>query len=107
MSDPAPTDPAPPDAAANQDGKVHDLGRQVETGLQRVRRMRYEMHALAHEQVEILTRDIATMAERAAEIAAGGDAYPIGVRELCTRLADDFALQAQTLQAILERAPED
>ena len=104
MPDPAPTDPAPADDAA---GNVHELGRQVETGVQRVRRMQHEAHVLAHEQIEILTRDLVALAERAAEIAEGGEAYPIGVRELCTRVAEELTSQAQTMQAILERAPED
>src|SRR5208283_5819436 len=106
MADPDPT--AVPDPAAvspDTTGKVHDLGRIVETGLQRVQRLQLEAHLLAREQVEILDRDLNAMALRAAEIANGGDAYPVGVRELCSRLADELTQQAQSLMAIMERAP--
>ena len=106
MPDPVPTNPPAPNDVEDA-GNVHDLGRQVETGLRRVLRMQHETHALAREQVEILTRDLAAMAERAAEIATGGEAFPVGVRELCTRLADELSLQAQTMKSILDRAPED
>jgi hypothetical protein len=106
MPDPEPTT-NPSDDAVNAADNVHDLGRQVETGLQRVLRMQHETHALAREQVELLTRDLGALAERAGKIAEGGDAFPVGVRELCSRLADDLVLQAQTMQAILDRAPED
>jgi hypothetical protein len=103
MADPDPT--AVPDPAETA-GKVHDLGRVVETGLQRVQRLQVEAHMLAREQIEILDRDLNALALRAAEIADGGDAYPVGVRELCSRLADDLAQQAQTITAIMERTPK-
>jgi hypothetical protein len=93
-------DPAGPNAGAN----VHDLG--VESGLQRVRRLQQEMHALAHEQVVILARDLEAMATRLGEVAEGGDAYPIGVREISSRLANELSSQAQSMLAILKRAPK-
>ena len=81
---------------------VHDLG--VESGVQRVRRMQHEIHVLAQEQVVILARDLGAMASRLGEIAEGGDAYPPGVRELCSRMADELNLQAQSMLVIMERA---
>lgn len=99
VNDPAGT---PPDTAGN----VHDLGRVVETGLQRVRRLQHESHVLAKEQVQFLARDLNALALRAGEIAEGGEAFPVGVRELCSRMADDLAQQAQTLMVIMERAPK-
>ncbi len=107
MAEPDPTpvaQTAPPPSDAS--GNVHDLGRVVESGLQRVRRLQHESHVLAKEQVQLLARDVNTLALRAGEIAEGGEAFPIGVRELCSRLADDLAQQAQTLLAIMERAPK-
>ena len=91
-------------AGPNAAGNVHDLG--VESGIQRVRRMQQETHLLAQEQVVILARDLGATAIRLGEIAEGGDAYPIGVRELCSRLADELKLQAQSMLAIMERAPK-
>jgi hypothetical protein len=108
MPDPAPTtNPTSSDDGDTAADNVHDLGRQMETGLQRVLRMQHETHALAREQIELLTRDLGAMAQRAGEIAEGGDAFPVGIRELCSRLADELVLQAQTMKAILDRAPED
>ena len=66
----------------------------------------FETHRLAREQIEILNRDLNAMAQRIAEIADGGDVFPIGVRELCSRLTDDLTQQAQTLMVIMERAPK-
>jgi hypothetical protein len=90
--------PAEPSDAA---GNVHDLGR--DTGAQRLRRLQVEAHKLAREQIEILTQDLNAIAQRATEISDDGDSYPVGVRELCSRLADDLRLQGQTLTAIMAR----
>lgn len=90
-----------PDAAPAADN-VHDLA--VESGIQRVQRMQHEMHLLAQEQVMILARDLGATATRLHEIAEGGDAYPVGVRELCSRMADELGSASQSLVAILERA---
>lgn len=83
--------------------EVYDLGREVETGAQRIRRLQREARTLAREQVETFARDFNTMALRAAEIAEGGDAYPVGVRELASRLADDLPQKAQLLMTIMNR----
>ena len=96
--------PDPTSSGSNATDNVHDLG--VESGIQRVRRMQHETHLLAQEQVVILARDLGAMATRLGEIAEGGDAYPIGVRELCSRVADELNLQAQTMLGIMERMPK-
>ena len=88
-------------------GEVYELGREVETGAQRVRRLQHEAHELAREQVETFANDLNAMALRAAEIAEGGEAYPVGVRELASRMADDLPQKAQLLMAIMNRAPHD
>src|ERR1700722_17854704 len=44
----------------------------------------------AGERAEGRAGDRGTTATRAAEIAGGGDAYPVGARELCSRLADEL-----------------
>ena len=63
-------------------GEVVDLGRGVETGGQRIARLQAEARALAREQVEAFARDLTALAQRAAEIAEGGEVYPVGAREL-------------------------
>ena len=82
-------------------GNVHDLGR--DTGAQRLRRLQLEAHKLAREQIEILTQDLNAIAQRATEVSEAADSYPVGVRELCSRQADDLRLQGQTLTAIMAR----
>lgn len=86
---------------ADATGNVHDLG--GDTGAQRLRRLQVEAHKLAREQIEILTQDLNAVALRATEISDATDSYPVGVRELCSRLADDLRLQGQTLAAIMAR----
>jgi hypothetical protein len=89
--------------ASGAPAEVYDLGRGVESGAQRVRRLQKEARILAHEQVEILARDLDAIGLRAAEIAEGGDAYPAGVRELASRVAADLPLKAQGLASLMER----
>ena len=87
--------------------EVYDLGRGPEPVAQRVRRLQSEARMLAREQVEILSRDLEALAARAAEIADGGDAYPVGVREMASRLAEDLPHRAQGLMSLIERASKD
>jgi hypothetical protein len=84
--------------------EVYNLGRDTETVSQRVQRLQREARALAREQVEALERDLQSFAVRAQEIADGGDAYAVGVREMASRLASDLPQKAQSLRAILERS---
>ena len=102
----AESDPTGDPGAEVETSKVHELGRVVESGVERVRRLQRETHILAQEQMEILARDMEAMALRMGEIAEGGDAYPVGARELCSRMADEMAQQAKALTAIMERAPK-
>ena len=90
-----------PAEPAEASGNVHDLGR--DTGAQRLRRLQVEAHKLAREQIEILTQDLNAIAQRATEVSDAADSYPVGVRELCSRLADDLRLQGQTLASIMAR----
>ena|ERR1700744_4524329 len=74
-----------------------------ETATQRIRRLQMEAKSLAREQVEAFCDDLVLLAQRAADIAEGGDAYPAGVREMASRLAADLPDRAQGLLAISER----
>ena len=84
-------------------GEVYDLGRDIETGAQRIRRLQQEAHMLAREQIETFVRDLGAMAVRAAEIAEGGEAYPVGARELASRMIDDLTQKGQSLTTIMGR----
>ena len=90
------------DRASSATDNVHDLGR--DSGAQRLRRLQQEAHKLAHEQIEILAQDLNAIAQRATDVSEDSASYPVGVRELCSRLADELRLHGQTLVAIMARA---
>ena len=83
--------------------ELYDLGRGPETTAQRVKRLQAEARLLAREEVERLDRAMMDMAVLAAEIAAGGEAYPAGVRELASRIAADLPQKAQGLRSLVSR----
>ena len=82
---------------------VYDLMKAPETTADRVKRLQLEARALAAEQVEALEAVLKQAAAMATEIAEGGDAYPVGARELAGRIAADLPLKAETLKAIVGR----
>lgn len=86
--------------------EVYQLGRKPETTAERVRRLQVEAKMLAREQIEGLEREMLRLAELANEIAKGGDAYPVGIREQSSRLAEELQAKALNMQALMERSPE-
>lgn len=86
------------------DAEIYDLMRTPETTSGRVRRLQLEARALAVEQVEALERVLMDASRMAKEIADGGDAYPVGARELAGRLSADLPAKAETLKAIVSRS---
>ena len=70
---------------------------------ERASRLLAEARQAAGEQVHILETALATVAKMAAEIADGGEVYPVGVRDLCRRMAEDTAAKTQTLEAMLQQ----
>jgi len=94
-----------PDSGA-EPGKsgVVDMGRGGgDVAAWRMRQLQFEARALGREQVEGLARDLGAIATRATEIAGGGDAYPVGARELCSRLADELPRKVQLLLTLARR----
>lgn len=87
--------------------EVYNLSQGPETTTQRVQRLQHEARLLAREQIEAMGRDLDELAVRALEIAEGGDAYAVGVREMASRLASDLPQKAQSLRAILNRSHKD
>lgn len=85
------------------EAEIYDLMRKPETTADRVRRLQLEARALAVEQVEALEKVLLEAAAMAREIADGGDAYPVGARELAGRLASDLPARSETLKAIVSR----
>ena len=82
---------------------VVDFGRGADAATWRMRQLQFEARALGREQVESLGRDLSAIASRAAEIAAGGEAYSVGARELCSRLADELPRKVQLLMTLAQR----
>lgn len=75
-----------------------------ETASTRIRQLQAEARALARDQISTLYAEMRSVAALCEEVAEGGDAYPIGARELASRLAEDLEAKAATLQAIVSRA---
>ena len=80
-----------------------DTAAPVETVAQKVRRLQLEAASLAREQVMTLEQALAEVTRLSKEIAEGGEAYPVGARELARRLAEDAEASIHTLDAILSR----
>ena len=85
------------------ESEIYDLMRAPETTSERVRRLQMEARALAAEQVEALERVLMQASAMAREIADGGDAYPVGTREMASRLASDLPAKAEAIRAIVKR----
>jgi hypothetical protein len=97
--------PAQPDLRiVSAEAEIYDLMRTPESTADRVRRLQMEARALAVEQVEVLERALLEAARLAKEIADGGDAYPIGAREIAARLASDLPSKSETLKVIVNRS---
>jgi hypothetical protein len=82
---------------------VVDFGRGADAATWRMRQLQFEARALGREQLEALARDLSSLATRAAEISNGGEAYPVGARELASRLADELPRKAQLLASLARR----
>lgn len=92
------------DLSAQDDNEVYVLGRGPETRAERIRRMQANAKALAREQIAAMTEAMLEVARMADEISAGGDAYPVGVRELANRLRSDLENQSKSIEALLMRS---
>ena len=69
----------------------------------RIRRLQSEARGLAREHVEQLAAALTEVSRLSGEIAEGGDVYPVGVRELSRRMAEEAGKQALTVTAIIDR----
>ncbi|MHC3128116.1 hypothetical protein OB03_12910, partial [Brevundimonas sp. GN22] len=104
MSEPSKeTDRAKLRLVSSPESEVYDLMRKPESTAERVKRLQAEARALALEQVEALEIALLKAAEMAREIAEGGDAYPVGAREIASRLVDDLPAKAETIKHIVHR----
>lgn len=67
---------------------------------ERVARLQAEARSIATEHVSALSRALAEVEGLATEIADGGEAYPVGIREIARRLSADAEAAGLTIQAI-------
>ena len=70
----------------------------------RIRRLQAEARGLAREHILALESALVHVERLSTEIADGGDAYPVGVREIARRLAEDCEFKVQALEAIVRRS---
>ncbi|MFT4089230.1 MAG: hypothetical protein QM645_00765 [Asticcacaulis sp.] len=71
---------------------------------QRVHRLQEEARSLAREQIAELEVLLDATARMAFEISEGGEAYSVGAREVCRRLADELPRTLQILQMVSHRS---
>lgn len=71
---------------------------------ERMERLRADANAVANEHTDALVQALQDSAALADQIAAGGDAYSIGVKEFARRAHMELASKVLSLQAIRERA---
>jgi hypothetical protein len=74
-----------------------------ESPVDRIRRLQAETRSLAREHIEMLAQALSEVSRLSGEIADGGEAYPVGARELSRRLYEETGKQALTLTAIIDR----
>lgn len=70
----------------------------------RIRRLQNEARTMASDHVDQLRCALVNVSILAGEIAEGGEAYPVGAREMARRLVEEASHQANTLGAITDRA---
>lgn len=85
------------------DSEVYNLMRKPEGNAERIKRLQLEARILAREQCESLAKALQAVSVQAEEIALGGDAYPVGARELCRSLIEELSAKSMTLGAIANR----
>ena len=71
---------------------------------ERIGRLQAQARNLAREHVAALEAAMAEVERLSGEIADGGEAYPVGVRDIARRMAEDCEMKVQTLEAIAARA---
>ena len=100
-----PKPPAKPNLRlVEAESAVYEMMRTPETTGDRVKRLQLEARALAVEQVEALEKLLLQAADMAREVAEGGDAYPVGAREIASRLVSDLPAKAETIRTIVARS---
>ena len=69
----------------------------------RIRHLQTEAKLLAREQIQALENALLQIERLSCEIADGGEAYPVGVREIARRLSADCEASGNTIKALAGR----
>jgi hypothetical protein len=94
--------PVSPVSTVEDNPEVYVLN-SPESRAERVRRMQANARALAREQIEAMGAAMLELARMAEDVADGGEAYPVGVRELSRRIAHELDSNAKTIDVLLQR----
>jgi hypothetical protein len=70
----------------------------------RVQQLQAQARNLARDHIKALEDALADVERLSAEIAGGGEAYPVGVREIARRLADQCETSSATIKALAGRS---
>ena len=70
---------------------------------ERIRRLQAEARLLAQEQIQALEDALLHIERLSSEIADGGEVYPVGVREIARRIAEDCEARGNTIQILTGR----
>lgn len=74
-----------------------------ETAADKIRRLLAEIKEAASDELEELDVAIEQVCSICDSIAAGGEAFPPGVREICRALSEEAQAQAKSIDIILQR----
>jgi hypothetical protein len=69
----------------------------------RIKRLQAEARSMAREHIAMLEEALHGMIRTAAEIADGGEAYPVGAREMARQLVTDTEARLLSLEVLMSR----
>jgi hypothetical protein len=75
----------------------------VQSLSERIRLLQAETQSIARDHIASFQRVLAEAVALAEEIAEGGEAYPVGAREIARRLAPDLTGARMNLESLLGR----
>lgn len=71
---------------------------------ERIERLQTQARNLARDHIAALENAVAEVERLSGEIADGGEAYPVGVREIARRLAAECEASGNTIKALAGRS---
>lgn len=71
---------------------------------ERIKRLQAQAKSLARDHIKALEAALLDVERLSAEIADGGEAYPVGVREIARRLNAECAASGDTIKALAGRS---